>query len=138
MAADQLTGFSLLLASSAGLLAGGFAGPLNFPLPDFAAATGFAVLGAICRAGFDAKDRRERARASGVVAPTFDFIALAYALTGAPLVGGIALAGVRGLSFVPDYMAGPAIMLLGYAGKDGVDLMMRIVAHLIGKKSGIE
>lgn len=139
MASEPVTGGLFLAASSAGVMAGGFLGPLNFPLEDFGWATLFAMIGALGRAVLDAKASRDKAIAAGIEnrnLPRFDLVSLVYALFGAPLVGGIALASVRGLGFLPDWSAAPVIMGLGYMGRDGVNAIVGLFRDFVGQKIG--
>src|SRR5262245_11629940 len=97
------SGLIVLAAVGSGMVAGGVAGPLNFPLEDFGWATFFAAIGVVGRAMLDAKAARDKARTNGTVPPKLDITSLVYSMFSAPLVGGIVLAGSRALGFVPDY-----------------------------------
>src|SRR3977135_4328357 len=102
MASEPVTGGLVLAASSAGIITGGFLGPLDFSIADFCWATLFAMIGALGRAGTDVTALRDKAIEAGIARgnlPHLDFVSLVYSLFGAPLVGGLALAGVRGLGF---------------------------------------
>src|SRR6185369_3543177 len=124
MTSEPITGGVFIVATGIGLAAAGILGPLNFPLADFGWATAFAMVGALGRAVLDAKAIRDKAVESGVSRgnlPQFDLVSLVYAMFGAPLIGGITLASVRGAGFLPDWSAAPIIMGLGYMGRDGVN-----------------
>jgi len=139
MATEASAGGLILAAVGSALAAGGLGGPLDFPLGDFGWATFFAMIGALGRAALDAKAARDAARGVGVAAgnlPGLDLVSLAYAAFGAPLVGGLALFGVRAVGFVPDWGAAPVIMGAGYMGRDGVNYAIGLARDIVNRKSG--
>jgi hypothetical protein len=136
MASEPFTGAFVIAAAGGAMVAGGVAGPLDFPLPDFGWATIFALIGLIGRAMLDAKAARDKAKASGAPLPKLDITSLVYSMFGAPLVGGIVLAGSRALGFVPDYAAAPLIMLMGYWGQDGVTFVLDLVKAIVSRRTG--
>lgn len=139
MAVDHaIGGAAVFAASSAGLIAAGAAGPLNFSLSQFGAISLLAAMGALARVFLDAKEARDKARASGVEPehyPRVDVIALGYALLGAPLMGSIGLALVHLLGFLPDYAAVPVIMGMGYLGRDGINWAISLFQRFVGQKA---
>lgn len=139
MASEPLTGGLVLAAASAGVLTSGFLGTMDFPLSELAAASFFAVIGSIGRSLLDAKAKRDKAIDAGVPTgnlPRLDFVSLIYAIFATPLIGGLALAAVRGLGFLPDWSAMPVIMGVGYMGQDGVNAIISLFRDMIGRKAG--
>src|SRR5579884_2921428 len=132
--ATHMEGPVVLALTAGGLMAGGHAGgPLDFPLADFGWATVFAAIGVVGRATLDAKDARDHARSEHRAPDEFDFVSLALAIFAAPLIGGIALAISRAAGFLPDYMAAPVIMGMGYWGRDGVSVTLDVIRGLLAR-----
>jgi hypothetical protein len=137
MTPESTTGAIVLAAAGTGLAVGGAVGPLNFPLEDFGWATGFAIIGILGRAVLDAKAARDLAKSNGSSnLPGLDYVSLVYACFGAPLIGGLALAGVRGVGFVPDGAAAPVIMGVGYMGRDGVNFIVGLARDAVSRRTG--
>lgn len=136
MAAEHAVGGSIFLALSASsLVFGGDGGPFSFPLADLGWASMFVFAGAVARAALDAKEARAEARRLRLpMPPGLDGASLAYALLAAPMMGAMTLASVKGLGFVPDNMAVPALMGFGYWGRDGVDWILDLAKSVITRK----
>lgn len=137
-------GMTLILVG-AGLTTGGIAGPLGeLSLTEIGIVSILAAGGAAARAFLNAKEAREKAANSGTPPdklPKIDLISLGYALIGAPFMGSVGLAAIRAggdvLHFpIPAYGIAPAIMAMGYYGKDAIEFVRSIGSRALNQRGG--